>query len=66
MSALLTTTMVQMRATVEALEEAGLRDSVKIMIGGAPVTEAFAAEIGADAYAPDAASAVDTARELVA
>jgi len=66
MSALLTTTMVQMRATVEALEEAGLRDSVKIMIGGAPVTEAFAADIGADAYAPDAASAVDTARELVA
>jgi 5-methyltetrahydrofolate--homocysteine methyltransferase len=66
MSALLTTTMVQMRATVEALEEAGLRDSVKIMIGGAPVTEAFAAEIGADAYAPDAASAVDKARELVA
>ena len=58
--------MVQMRATVEALEEAGLRDSVRIMIGGAPVTEAFAAEIGADAYAPDAASAVDTARELVA
>ncbi len=66
MSALLTTTMVQMRATVEALEEAGLRDSVKIMIGGAPVTETFAAEIGADAYAPDAASAVDTARALVA
>jgi len=66
MSALLTTTMVQMRATVEALEEAGLRDSVKIMIGGAPVTEAFAAEIGVDAYAPDAASAVDKARELVA
>jgi len=66
MSALLTTTMVHMRATVEALEEAGLRDSVKIMIGGAPVTEAFATQIGADAYAPDAASAVDRARELVA
>ena len=66
MSALLTTTMVQMKATIEALEEAGLRDSVKIMIGGAPVTETYAAEIGADAYAPDAASAVDTARELVA
>jgi 5-methyltetrahydrofolate--homocysteine methyltransferase len=66
MSALLTTTMVQMRATVEALEEAGLRGSVKIMIGGAPVTEAFATQIGADAYAPDAASAVDKARELVA
>jgi 5-methyltetrahydrofolate--homocysteine methyltransferase len=66
MSALLTTTMVQMKAAVEALEEAGLRDSVKIMIGGAPVTDAFAKEIGADAYAPDAASAVDVARGLVA
>jgi 5-methyltetrahydrofolate--homocysteine methyltransferase len=66
MSALLTTTMVQMRATVEALTEAGLRDSVKIMVGGAPVTEAFAQEVGADAYAPDAASAVDKARELAA
>ena len=64
MSALLTTTMVQMGTTVEALEEAGLRDSVKIMIGGAPVTSAFAEQIGADAYAPDAASAVDVAREL--
>ena len=66
MSALLTTTMVQMKAAIEALEEAGLRDSVKIMVGGAPVTDAFAKEIGADAYAPDAASAVDRARELVA
>jgi len=65
MSALLTTTMVNMKATIEALEEAGLRDSVKIMVGGAPVTKAFAEEIGADAYAPDAASAVDVARELV-
>jgi 5-methyltetrahydrofolate--homocysteine methyltransferase len=65
MSALLTTTMVQMRATVEALKEAGVRDSVKIMVGGAPVTEAFASDIGADAYAPDAACAVDVARELV-
>jgi 5-methyltetrahydrofolate--homocysteine methyltransferase len=64
MSALLTTTMVNMKATIEALEEAGLRDSVKVMIGGAPVTAAFAKEIGADAYAPDAASAVDVAREL--
>jgi 5-methyltetrahydrofolate--homocysteine methyltransferase len=64
MSALLTTTMVQMRATVDALEEAGVRESVKIMVGGAPVTEAFAHEIGADAYAPDAATAVDVAREL--
>ena len=64
MSALLTTTMVQMKAIIEALEEAGLRDSVKIMIGGAPVTDAFAREIGADAYAADAASAVDVARSL--
>ena len=66
MSALLTTTMVQMKATVEALEEAGLRSSVKIMIGGAPVTVAYAKQIGADAYAPDAASAVDIARGLAA
>jgi 5-methyltetrahydrofolate--homocysteine methyltransferase len=65
MSALLTTTMVQMKSTVEALEEAGLRDSIKIMIGGAPVTAAFAKEVGADAYAPDAATAVDVARDLV-
>ncbi|HUX76818.1 MAG TPA: corrinoid protein [Anaerolineae bacterium] len=64
MSALLTTTMVNMKGTIEALEEAGLRDSVKVMIGGAPVTAAFAEEIGADAYAPDAASAVDVARGL--
>jgi len=64
MSALLTTTMVQMKAIIEALEEAGLRDSVKVMIGGAPVTAAFAEEIGADAYAPDAATAVDVARSL--
>ena len=61
---MLTTTMVQMKTTVEALEEAGVRDSVKIMVGGAPVTHAFAQEIGADAYAPDAASAVDIARDL--
>jgi 5-methyltetrahydrofolate--homocysteine methyltransferase len=66
MSALLTTTMVNMRSTIEALEEAGLRQSVKIMIGGAPVTAAFSEQIGADAYSPDAASAVDTARLLTA
>ena len=64
MSALLTTTMVQMKATIEALEESGLRQSVKIMVGGAPVTDAFARQIGADAYAADAASAVDVARGL--
>jgi 5-methyltetrahydrofolate--homocysteine methyltransferase len=66
MSALLTTTMVSMKTTIEALEEAGLRDGIKIMIGGAPVTAAFAQQIGADAYAPDAASAVDLARQLAA
>ena len=64
LSALLTTTMPAMKDTIEALEEAGLRDSVKIMVGGAPLTAAFAKEIGADGYAPDAASAVDVARDL--
>jgi len=64
MSALLTTTMVNMKTIIEALVEAGLRDSIKIMVGGAPMTAAFAEEIGADAYAPDAASAVDIARGL--
>jgi 5-methyltetrahydrofolate--homocysteine methyltransferase len=53
-----------MKATIEALQEAGLRDTVKVMVGGAPVTVAFAEQIGADAYAPDAASAVDVARSL--
>jgi 5-methyltetrahydrofolate--homocysteine methyltransferase len=65
MSALLTTTMTSMKATIEALTEAGLRDSIKIMVGGAPVTKEFSEQIGADAYAPDAASAVDVARELI-
>ena len=62
MSALLTTTMVNMKATIEALQEAGVGDSVKIMVGGAPVTAAFAEEIGADGHAPDAASAVGSVR----
>ena len=66
MSALLTTTMTHMRTTIEALEEAGLRGQVKILIGGAPVTAAFADQIGADGYAPDAASAVDLARGAIA
>jgi 5-methyltetrahydrofolate--homocysteine methyltransferase len=66
MSALLTTTMTSMKEVIEALEEAGVRDSVKIVIGGAPVTDAFASEIGADGYAPDAASAVDVARGFTA
>lgn len=64
MSALLTTTMVNMKTTIDALREAGLRDSVRVMVGGAPVTAAFAQQIGADAYAPDAATAVDVARKL--
>ena len=66
MSALLTTTMPAMKTTMEALIEAGLRDSVKVLIGGAPVTAGFAEEIGADGYAPDAASAVDSVRSLIA
>jgi 5-methyltetrahydrofolate--homocysteine methyltransferase len=65
LSALLTTTMGQMQATVEALQAAGLRDQVRVLIGGAPVTAAYAAEIGADGYAPDAAAAVDLARQLL-
>jgi 5-methyltetrahydrofolate--homocysteine methyltransferase len=65
LSALLTTTMVQMKVVVEALQEAGLRDSVKVMIGGAPVTEQFAKEIGADDYAPNASVAVEDAKALL-
>jgi 5-methyltetrahydrofolate--homocysteine methyltransferase len=66
MSALLTTTMRSMESTIKVLEEAGVRDSVKIMIGGAPVTQAFADQIGADGYASNAASAADLAKSLVA
>lgn len=66
MSALLTTTMPSMTATVEALTEAGLRGQVKVLIGGAPVTQAFANEIGADGFAPDASSATRKAKELLA
>jgi 5-methyltetrahydrofolate--homocysteine methyltransferase len=58
LSALLTTTMPGMNKTIQALEEAGLRDSVKVLVGGAPVTEAFARQIGADGYGADAAAAV--------
>ncbi|HEC23871.1 MAG TPA: cobalamin-binding protein [Chloroflexi bacterium] len=65
MSALLTTTMPNMRATIEALESAGLRAQVRIMVGGAPVTESFAQQIGADGYAPDASQAVRLAKSLV-
>jgi 5-methyltetrahydrofolate--homocysteine methyltransferase len=65
MSALLTTTMPNMKVTIEAIEQAGLRDKTIIMVGGAPVTQAYADEIGADGYAPDASAAVRKARELI-
>jgi corrinoid protein of di/trimethylamine methyltransferase len=64
-SALLTTTMLQQRNLIGALKEAGVRDQVKVMVGGAPVTEKYALEIGADGYAEDAISAVDTAFRLI-
>lgn len=64
-SALLTTTMLQHRKLVEALESAGLKDKVKVMVGGAPVTDKFAQEVGADGYAEDAISAVDMAFRLM-
>jgi 5-methyltetrahydrofolate--homocysteine methyltransferase len=65
MSALLTTTMENMKLTIEVLEEMGIRQSVGIMIGGAPLTEAFAEKIGADAFAADASRAVAVARALI-
>jgi 5-methyltetrahydrofolate--homocysteine methyltransferase len=65
MSALLSTTMPAMRETIVAFQEAGTRDEVKVMIGGAPVTEQFALEIKADSYAPDAGSAVIAAKKLL-
>jgi 5-methyltetrahydrofolate--homocysteine methyltransferase len=66
LSGLLSTTIPAMPEVIQALEEAGMRDQVKIMVGGAPVTEAFKQEIGADGYAPDAASAVRVAKALLA
>jgi len=66
MSALLTTTMRAMERTIKALEEAGVRDTVKIMIGGAPVTQDFADQIGADGYAANAASASEIAKQFSA
>jgi len=66
MSALLTTTMTRMGETIRALEEAGIRSEVKVMLGGAPVTEEFVAKVRADAYAANAGTAVDVARALVA
>jgi len=65
MSSLLTTSMPSMRETIKALKDANLRDKVKIIVGGAPVTQSFADSIEADAFARDAASAVDKARELL-
>jgi len=64
-SALLTTTMPRMKNVILSLMEAGLRDRVKVIIGGAPVTDKYATDIGADGYAPDAASASSCARELI-
>jgi 5-methyltetrahydrofolate--homocysteine methyltransferase len=65
MSALLTTTMANMKGTVDALAGAGLREQVKVMVGGAPVTQSYAEQIGADGYAPDASQAVQVAKSLV-
>ena len=64
-SALLTTTMIGMMDVITIFKKAGLRNKIKVMVGGAPVTQEFANEICADVYAPDAASAVDKARELL-
>ncbi|MEX1377149.1 MAG: corrinoid protein [Eubacteriales bacterium] len=65
MSALLTTTMQEMKVTIDAIEAAGIRDKVKIMIGGAPITQEYADEIGADGYTADAASAAEMACEFL-
>jgi len=66
MSALLTTTMGNMENTIKALAEAGLRDQVKVIVGGAPVTQDYAENIGADAFAPDASSATRVVKQLLA
>jgi len=65
MSALLTTTMTYMRVVIEALKEAGMRDQVTVLVGGAPLNEAFAEDIEADAYCRDAAIAVETAKKFM-
>lgn len=65
MSALLITTMINMKEVIRGLKEAGLGDEVKVIVGGAPVTRDYAEQIGADGYAPDAASGVDVARKLL-
>jgi 5-methyltetrahydrofolate--homocysteine methyltransferase len=64
MSAMLTTTMPNMKVTIDALKDAGVRDQVKIMIGGAPLTQVYADQIGADGYSPDASAAVRKTKEL--
>lgn len=64
-SALLSTTMPYLKTTIDTLKEKGVRDKVKVMVGGAPVTEEYALSVGADGYAPDAARAVDKAKELL-
>ncbi len=66
LSAMLTTTMLNMKTTIEAINNAGLRSKVKIIIGGAPVSQKFADDIGADGYARDAVKAVDKVKELLA
>ena len=65
LSALLTTTMIEIRNVIDALKEAAVRDKVRVMIGGAPITQEFANQVGADGYAPDGPSAVDRAKELM-
>ncbi len=65
MSALLSTTMPYLKATIDTLKEKGMRDKVKVLVGGAPVTEEYAAAVGADGFASDAARAVDKAKELL-
>jgi 5-methyltetrahydrofolate--homocysteine methyltransferase len=65
LSALLTTTMISMGGIIKAIEQAGLRDQVKIMVGGAPITEDYARKIGADGYASDASRAVTVAKSLI-
>ncbi|ATW24332.1 cobalamin B12-binding domain-containing protein [Candidatus Formimonas warabiya] len=65
MSALLTTTMLHMKDTIELLKEEGLKDQVKVIVGGAPISQDFADEVGADGFAPDAASAVDLCKKLL-
>jgi 5-methyltetrahydrofolate--homocysteine methyltransferase len=66
LSALLTTTMSNMKSVIDALEEEGLRDKVKVIVGGAPISQGFSDDIGADGFAPDAASATELCKDLIA